>query len=141
MPIKLKRAYEKPSRTDGTRVLVERLWPRGISKETAAIDCWLRQLAPSAELCKWFGGRPALWRQFRRRYLDELRDPQPEEALRQLYELANTRRQITLIFGSRDPEHNNAVILKELLEGTRKPPSSSGPEGAAAVRMRARAKK
>ncbi len=141
MHIKVKRAYEKPSRADGTRVLVDRLWPRGISKSAAAIHHWLKELAPSTELCQWFRERPPMWRQFRRRYLEELRSPQPAEALQQLYDVVNDGRQLTLVFGSRDPEHNNAVVLKELLEGMPKPPSSTGPEGAAAVPKRARAKR
>jgi uncharacterized protein YeaO (DUF488 family) len=139
--ISLKRAYEKPSRADGTRVLVDRLWPRGISKQDAAIDAWLRDLAPSNELRRWFHARPTQWPLFRKRYLKELSNPACARALDQLYELANGRKRITLVFASRNETHNNAVVLKELLQGMRKPPSGTGPAGAAMpsrARMRAR---
>lgn len=138
MPVALKRAYEKATRSDGTRVLVERLWPRGVSKAVAAVDFWLKDLAPSTALRQWFHARPAMWRQFRTRYLDELRAPAAAAALDQLYELAAKRKKVTLIFASKDVDHNSAVVLKELLEGMRKPPSSTGPEGTAALPSRAR---
>jgi uncharacterized protein YeaO (DUF488 family) len=137
----LKRAYEKPSRNDGVRVLVERLWPRGIGKNAARIDLWLKDLAPSHELRRWFHARPSMWRQFRERYLRELRAPVAQQPLQQLYDVLALQEKLTLVFGSRDPEHNSAVVLKELLEGMRKPPSSSGPAKAAAVPMRARARR
>jgi uncharacterized protein YeaO (DUF488 family) len=139
--IALKRAYDKPASKDGIRVLVERLWPRGVTKEAARLDHWLRDLAPSATLRKWFHARPTMWRQFRDLYLKELRAPAALAQLEQLYELAAAPRPVTLIFASRDTEHNSAVVLKELLEGMRKPPTSSGPEKAAAVPMRARARR
>jgi uncharacterized protein YeaO (DUF488 family) len=137
MPVTLKRAYEKPSRSDGTRVLVDRLWPRGIKKEAAALDAWLRDVAPSDELRRWFHAHPALWLVFRKKYLAELSVPAASKALQRLYELADSSRQLTLVFASRNQEHNNAVILKQLLEGMRKPPSTSGPKGAAATSTRA----
>jgi uncharacterized protein YeaO (DUF488 family) len=139
--VALKRAYEKPTARDGVRVLVERLWPRGVKKETARIDLWLKDLAPSTELRKWYHARPSMWRRFRQQYLEELREPVASAALEQLYELVGARKTVTLVFASRDTEHNSAVVLKELLDGMRKPPSSSGPEKAAAAPMRARAKR
>jgi uncharacterized protein YeaO (DUF488 family) len=139
--VALKRAYEKPARKDGVRVLVERLWPRGVKKEDARIDHWLKDLAPSTTLRKWFHARPSMWRQFRELYLKELRTASALVALEQLYALADTGKPVTLVFASRDTEHNSAVVLKELLDGMRKPPTSSGPEKAAAAPMRARAKR
>jgi len=137
MPVVLKRAYEKPSRSDGTRVLVDRLWPRGLTKEDAALDAWLKDVAPSHELRRWFHTRPELWLAFRKKYLGELAAPAAAHALEKLYELAGESRQLTLVFSARDQEHNNAVVLKQLLEGMRKPPSTSGPKGAAATSVRA----
>jgi uncharacterized protein YeaO (DUF488 family) len=138
MPVGLKRAYEKATRPDGTRVLVERLWPRGVSKAAAALDFWLKELAPSTELRQWFHARRSMWKQFRTRYLEELRAPRAAAELEQLYELAGKRKKLTLIFAAKDRQHNSAMVLKELLEGMRKPPSSTGPEGAAAAPSRAR---
>jgi uncharacterized protein YeaO (DUF488 family) len=142
LDVSLKRAYEKPSVSDGARVLVDRLWPRGLSKDKAKIDAWLRDLAPSTELRKWFHARRAQWLLFRKRYLKELREPAPAHALEELYMLADSHKKLTLVFSSKDEEHNNAVVLKELLQGMRKPPSGSGPAGATAgagrARMRAR---
>jgi len=137
MPILLKRVYEKPSRKDGTRVLVDRLWPRGVTKRAAALDAWLKDLAPSHALRRWFHARPRHWQMFRKRYLLELAQPAAEQALEELYDLAARRRPLTLVFSARNLEQNNAAVLKQLLEGMRKPPSSSG--GAAAAGMRARA--
>ena len=139
MPILLKRAYEKPSPRDGTRVLVDRLWPRGVSKRAAALHAWLKDVAPSHVLRRWFHARPRHWQMFRKRYLLELSNPAAEQALEELYELAARRRPLTLVFSSRNPEHNNAAVLKQLLEGMRKPPSSSGGAAAAGLRARARA--
>lgn len=136
MDVVLKRAYDKPSAADGARVLVDRLWPRGISKQNARLDAWLKDLAPSNDLRKWYHARPAMWIQFRKRYLDELRDPAPSAALEQLYELVASRKKVTLVFASSNAERNNATVLKELLEGMRKPPHSSGPMPAAAGRIR-----
>jgi len=141
VPVVLKRAREKPSRNDGLRVLVDRLWPRGIGKDKARIDLWLKDLAPSHELRRWFHARPSMWRQFRERYLKELRAPEAQPPLQQLYDVLALREKLTLVFDSRDSEHNNAVVLKELLDGKRKPPSSTGPAKAAAIPMRARARR
>jgi uncharacterized protein YeaO (DUF488 family) len=136
MDVGLKRAYDKPSTADGARILVDRLWPRGITKDKARIDAWLKDLAPSTELRRWFHARPSMWQQFRTRYLEELRDQKAGAALEQLYEMAASRRKVTLVFSSKNVERNNAVILKELLEGMRKPPHSSGAMPAAAGRIR-----
>jgi len=139
MPILLKRAYEKPSIKDGTRVLVDRLWPRGVTQRAAALDAWLKDVAPSHALRRWFHARPRHWQMFRKRYLLELSQPAAEQALQELYGMAARRRQLTLVFSSRNMEHNNAAVLKQLLEGMRKPPSSSGAAAAASLRGRARA--
>jgi len=111
--IQLKRAYQPPAEADGRRILVDRLWPRGISKQEAHIDFWMKSLAPSDELRQWFGHRPEKWREFKQRYFDEL-DRMPAE----FGELLNEARRgtVTLIFAARDETHNNAVALKEYLE-------------------------
>ena len=136
MAVILKRAYEKPSASDGMRVLVDRLWPRGITKTAAALDAWLKDIAPSNELRRWFHASPVQWAAFRKKYLAELATPAASKALQRLYELAGNSRQLTLVFSSSNLEHNNAVVLKQLLEGMRKPPSTSGPKGAAATAAR-----
>jgi len=112
--IKLKRAYESPAADDGTRVLVDRLWPRGVKKADAGIDLWMKELAPSAELRKWFGHDPARWQEFRRRYVEELRH-HPEQLAR-LRALAK-QGPITLVFAAHDERHNDAVVLRDLLLG------------------------
>jgi len=132
----LKRVYEQPARGDGTRVLVDRLWPRGLSKDRAVVDKWLRDLAPSDTLRKWFHANLEAWLVFRKRYLKELAQPESAEALNELYRLANRRKKLTLLFASRNEQHNNAVVLKDLLEGMRKPPTGTGPAGARAARER-----
>jgi uncharacterized protein YeaO (DUF488 family) len=136
MNVVLKRAYDKPSAADGARVLVDRLWPRGIKKEAARIDTWLKDLAPSTELRRWFHARPAMRKMFRDRYLEELREPQASAAMEQLYDVVAARKKVTLVFASKNTEYNNAVVLKELLEGMRKPPHSTGPAAAASARIR-----
>ena len=112
MTIQLKRAYEKPERNDGTRILVDRLWPRGLTKEKAAINLWLKDVAPSTELRKWFGHDPKKWRSFRSRYRAELK--QRGDQL-QLLKSKAKKGAITLIYGTRDQKHNEAVVLKQLL--------------------------
>jgi len=136
MPISVKRIYESPSRSDGTRVLVDRLWPRGVSKARAKIDAWLRDLAPSDALRHWFHARPGAWATFSKCYLKELKDPQAASALDQLYRLARRRKPLTLLFASKNEEYNNAVVLKNLLDGMRKPPTGTGPGAARALRER-----
>lgn len=136
MPVTIKRVYETPSRSDGERVLVDRLWPRGLTKERAALDEWMRELSPSDELRRWYHARPNQWQIFRRRYLKELAHPEAEVALRRLYLLAHKRKRLTLLFASKNESHNNAVVLKELLEGSRKPPTGTGPAAVGAIRHR-----
>ena len=134
--VTVKRVYEEPTRADGTRVLVDRLWPRGLSKARAAVDKWLRDLAPSDALRKWFHAHPEAWTLFRKRYLKELARAESAQALDELYRLANQRKKLTLLFASRNEEQNNAVVLRDLLEGMRKPPTGTGPGGVRAVRDR-----
>jgi uncharacterized protein YeaO (DUF488 family) len=110
--VALKRAYERPSSEDGLRILVDRLWPRGLKKEEAALDRWLKDLAPSTELRKWFGHDPDRWAEFKRRYTRELRE-QPE-LLGELRTLARDGR-VTLIYAAHDQLHNDAVVLREVL--------------------------
>jgi uncharacterized protein YeaO (DUF488 family) len=136
MPVAVKRIYHKPTRTDGTRVLVDRLWPRGLSKARAAVDAWLRELAPSDALRQWFHARPVGWPAFRKRYLKELARPEAAEALDDLYRLARRRRRLTLLFASKNERYNNAVVLRDLLEGMRKPPTGTGPGAIRAMRER-----
>ncbi|MGH9510521.1 MAG: DUF488 domain-containing protein [Terriglobales bacterium] len=125
--IQTKRIYEEPIRADGTRVLVDRLWPRGVSKEKSALYAWLKDLAPSNELRKWFHAHPESWMIFRRQYFKELNRPDSVAALSELYRLVSERKRLTLLFASNDEQHNNAVILRELLGGIRKPPTGTGP--------------
>jgi len=136
MTVVLKRVYMPAKRADGVRVLVDRLWPRGLTKERAAVHEWLRHLAPSDELRKWFHAQPDHWQMFRKRYLKELARPEAETELRQLYLLAHKKKQLTLLFASRDKEHNNASVLKELLDGMRKPPTGTGPGAVQSQRSR-----
>ena len=112
--IRLKRAYEAAAAEDGARILIDRLWPRGVTKEDAAIERWAKELSPSAELRKWFQHDPARWQEFRRRYAEELRR-HPQE-LRELRALA-ARRGVTLVYGARDELHNDAVALRAVLLG------------------------
>ncbi len=112
--IKLKRAYEKPSPADGTRILVDRLWPRGVSKEKASLDGWMKEIAPSTELRKWFAHDPKRWEEFRRRYGEELRGhPERLEELRSLARKGT----LTLVYAAHDEAHNDAVVLREVLLG------------------------
>jgi uncharacterized protein YeaO (DUF488 family) len=118
--VKLKRAREAPARADGYRVLVERLWPRGIRKVDLPLDSWDKELAPTTELRKWFHHDPARWAEFARRYRGELkRSP----AKKRLQELADRSRRgsVTLVFSTHDAEHSNAVILRDLIAGKLSP--------------------
>ena len=126
MLVAVKRVYEAPAVADGLRVLVDRLWPRGLTKEQAAVKHWLRDLAPSTELRQWYHANPEAWRLFRRRYMKELVSPAGCAAVEKLYRLAGSSKKLTLLYASRNEERNNATVLKELLEGARKPPSSVG---------------
>jgi uncharacterized protein YeaO (DUF488 family) len=112
MDIRLKRAYEPASARDGYRVLVDRLWPRGISKKQAKLDEWAKELAPSSQLREWFGHEPTRFPEFRRRYIDELRADAPR--LKELRRRARTRT-LTLVYSAHDSEHNDAVVLAEVL--------------------------
>lgn len=112
LDIKLKRVYEPKSSSDGRRILVDRLWPRGVTKKVAAIDSWCRDLAPSTGLRKWFGHDVDRWSEFRRRYAAELKNYR--EQLDELRRLARKGR-VTLIFGARDEKHNDAMVLKNVL--------------------------
>src|SRR6516165_3882391 len=142
MKILLKRAYEPPASEDGGRVLVGRLWPRGVKKEELDLRVWLKDVAPSTELRQWFHARPRQWPAFKKKYLVELREPQAAAALMQLYEIAHSEPTTTLVFASREEEQNHAAVLKSLLEGMKKPPTSTGPvRAAAAGRKRAAARK
>jgi len=114
LDVRLKRAYEPAAEDDGYRVLVDRLWPRGVSREKARLDEWARELAPSAELRRWFGHDPARFDEFRRRYREEL-TPRADE-LEELRGRARSGR-LTLVFGARDTEHNDAIVLAEILRG------------------------
>ena len=111
MSVSLKRAYEKPSSDDGTRVLVDRLWPRGVRKEKARIDVWLKEVAPSTQLRKWFGHDPDKWPEFQKRYRAELKG---SAALAELRKLAR-QGHVTLVYGAKDKDHNDAVVLAKLL--------------------------
>src|SRR5690242_17879373 len=119
MPVKIKRAYEKPSAADGERVLVDRLWPRGLKKEESRIDHWLKNLAPSDQLRKWYHSSDN-WHLFKKRYFKELCTPEATEDLGKLYQVIDTAQQVTLIYSSKNTERNNAVALKELLDGMKK---------------------
>ncbi|MGC1177988.1 MAG: DUF488 domain-containing protein [Methyloceanibacter sp.] len=112
--VKLKRASESPAAEDGTRILIDRLWPRGISKEKAAIDQWMKDIAPSTELRKWFGHDPARWEEFRGRYAEEVHHN--PGLLDQLRSLAR-QGPITLVYSAHDEVHNDAVVLRDLLLG------------------------
>jgi uncharacterized protein YeaO (DUF488 family) len=115
--IHLKRIYDAPSETDGLRILVDRLWPRGMTKKRAAVDLWLKEVAPSTELRKWFGHDPAKWNQFQERYRKELRAD--KDAIGLLKEKSKEGT-ITLLYGARDEEHNEALVLKTLLDHCKK---------------------
>ncbi len=114
--VRVRRVYEPPEPQDGLRVLVDRLWPRGLRKEAARVDLWARDLAPSDALRRWFGHDPARWEEFRRRYREELRRPEVQGALDDLAERAR-QGTVTLLFAARDPHRNNAVVLAEVLRG------------------------
>jgi uncharacterized protein YeaO (DUF488 family) len=113
MEIKIKRIYEKFSEDDGFRILVDRLWPRGIKKEEAKIDLWFKEIAPSEKLRKWFKHDVSKWEEFKKKYEEEIY--RNEENLRKLMEVIKNKKVITLVFSAKDKEHNNAVVLKEIL--------------------------
>jgi uncharacterized protein YeaO (DUF488 family) len=110
--IKIKRVYEEPKPSDGRRILVDRLWPRGLSKEKAQVDWWLKEMAPSSELRRWFGHDPGRWAEFKVRYREELKSQ--DALLDELRSLA-AKESVTLLYAAKDEEHNNALVLKDLL--------------------------
>ncbi len=114
MVIKIKRVYETPVASDGYRILVDRIWPRGLSKKDANISLWLKTIAPSTDLRRWYGHRPARWQEFQRRYLQELIAKDKELAL--IREKINKTHNITLVYAAKDMEHNQAVVLLEYLK-------------------------
>ncbi len=114
MPIELKRAYDTPQSTDGLRILVDRLWPRGLKKSEAKIDEWLKELAPSDSLRKWYGHQPARWKEFAARYRKELQAPERQAGLDRLRSLARGKT-VTLVFAAKEEEHSNARVLLEVL--------------------------
>jgi uncharacterized protein YeaO (DUF488 family) len=112
MKLQIKRAYDEPSETAGKRILIDRLWPRGVSKAKAKVDLWLKAIAPSTPLRQWFGHDPGKWEEFKKRYKDEL--DHNSEAVAQLRALM-AKEKVTLVYGAKDQEHNDAVVLQEYL--------------------------
>ena len=117
MTFRTKRVYAPPQAGDGLRILVDRIWPRGLSKEAAGLDLWLKDIAPSPALRTWFGHDPARWREFQARYREELKAPERAAALERLRTLGRGSQVVTLLFGAREERHNHAVMLAGLLEG------------------------
>lgn len=115
MEIKIKRIYEPADETDGLRILCDRLWPRGISKEKAKIDLWAKEIAPTNDLRKWFGHDPDKWDEFRRRYREEIQSGGAEDFLNEI-KTALADRPVTLLYAAKDEAHNNAVVLAEWLQ-------------------------
>jgi uncharacterized protein YeaO (DUF488 family) len=112
--IKLKRVYEKKSKEDGYRILVDRLWPRGLKKEQAGVNLWLKDIAPSSELRNWFSHDPSKWAEFKRRYQSEVLAK--KELIEQLKSLEREKHTITLLFATKDMQHNNAIVLQKTLQ-------------------------
>lgn len=110
--MKIKRVYEKPEIEDGLRILVDRLWPRGLTKEKAQIDLWIKEIAPSAELRKWFGHQPAKWDEFRERYLQELKNNGKQTSILKEQVMNGM---VTLVYAAKDEKYNEAVVLKDFL--------------------------
>ena len=116
MSLRVRRVYDPPAASDGCRVLVDRLWPRGLTREAAQVDHWLRELAPSNELRKWFGHDPERWDEFRRRYAEALQTPAATAAVDELRNLIGAHPVVTLLYAARDTTHNNAEALRLWLE-------------------------
>jgi len=112
--LKIKRVYEKPSKEDGWRVLVDRLWPRGMKKKTAHVDIWMKDVAPSDALRKWFGHKPEKWKEFQKRYRSEL--AKNKELVAEIRKMEREHGTVTLLFGAKDEEHNQAVVLAAVLK-------------------------
>ena len=119
--VRIKRAYEAPTPADGARILIDRLWPRGVRKDAAALDLWLKGIGPSTELRKWFGHEPSRWAEFRRRYADEIE--QKPQLLAQLRDIAR-QGVLTMVYSAHDEQHNDALVLQELILH---PPTATGP--------------
>lgn len=113
MNMQIKRVYEKPGKEDGKRILVDRLWPRGLTKERASIDLWLKEIAPSTELRKWFGHDPEKWDEFKKRYHQELKNNECQVSLLREQLKKGT---VTLVYGAKDEKHNEALVLTEWLD-------------------------
>ena len=111
--IKIKRAYESSSEDDGFRILVDRIWPRGVSKEKANLNTWMKEIAPSNDLRKWFSHDPGKWEEFENKYKDELEDKQ--DLIREIKKIEKDKGKVTLIYSAKDKEHNNAVVLEHIL--------------------------
>lgn len=114
--IRVKRAYDKPARGDGFRVLVDRLWPRGVKKTDLQLDTWAKELAPSTKLRKWFGHDPQRWPEFRKRYKAELTQSHATKSIAEVLNAAKRTKTITLVYGAKDTEHNEAIVLCKLFE-------------------------
>lgn len=115
MSIAVKRAYEAPAERDGRRILVDRVWPRGVTKDELRLDAWYRDLAPSTELRKWFAHDPERWPEFQKRYAAELKRAKAREQVEELAALGK-RGKVTLVYGARDEEHNQAIVLRDYLK-------------------------
>ena len=111
MKLKIKRVYDKPAEEDGTRILVDRLWPRGLTKQKAKVDVWLKDIAPSTELRKWFAHDPEKWKEFIKKYKKELHENKEQAAVLKEYLRQGT---VTLVYGARDEVHNEALVIKEV---------------------------
>lgn len=117
MPVNLKRIYDEADQTDGVRVLVDRVWPRGMSKEDAQLNHWLKEIGPSNDLRKWFGHDPDKYEEFKQKYKQELEEGDQQEALQKLKDLTKEHdKNLTLLFSAKDKEHNQARVLKEILD-------------------------
>jgi uncharacterized protein YeaO (DUF488 family) len=117
--IRIKRVYEPPAKDDGYRVLVDRVWPRGLGKTEAHVDLWAKDIAPSTELRKWFGHDPERWQEFVRRYKEELHHPEVRDRIRDIVAAAEKHRTITLLYGAKDEQHNQAIVLQRVFESIR----------------------
>lgn len=137
MTVRLKRVYEAVSAQDGARVLVDRLWPRGLTKEAAALDRWMKDVAPSHELRRWYHAHLQQWAEFRKRYLRELTSDVASAALEDLHDFADQKRGLTLLYASKDMQQNHAFVLKQILDGGKKPPTGTGKAASAAGAARA----
>jgi uncharacterized protein YeaO (DUF488 family) len=125
MNIKIKRVYEQPDKKDGERILVDRLWPRGLTREKASVDLWLKEIAPSTELRKWFDHDPEKWRRFRGRYETEIKH---KDDLIKILKRKASEGTITLIYGAQDEKHNEALVLKQFLEKSERGRAPRGKE-------------